>query len=32
MIDGPISVYPGDPKDGRLKDRYGRALATIECH
>lgn len=27
---GPVTVYPGDPQDGRLKDRYGRTLATIE--
>jgi endonuclease YncB( thermonuclease family) len=24
-----IVVHPGDPKDGRLKDRHGRLLATI---
>jgi endonuclease YncB( thermonuclease family) len=27
---GPVTIHPGDPKDGRLKDRYGRTLATIE--
>lgn len=26
---GEIVVHPGDPKDGRLKDRYGRTLATV---
>jgi len=26
---GEIVVHRGDPKDGRLKDRYGRTLATI---
>lgn len=27
---GPVAVHPGDPQDGRMKDRYGRTLATIE--
>ena len=26
---GEIVVHPGDPQDGRLKDRYGRTLATV---
>lgn len=26
---GEIVVHRGDPKDGRLKDRYGRTLATV---
>lgn len=27
---GPIVVHEGDPASGRLVDRYGRMLATIE--
>lgn len=27
---GPVTVHRGDPESGRLKDRYGRTLATIE--
>ncbi|TPK15226.1 thermonuclease family protein [Mesorhizobium sp. B2-5-9] len=27
---GPVAIHPGDPRDGRLKDRYGRTLATID--
>lgn len=27
---GPIVVHEGDPASGRLTDRYGRMLATIE--
>ncbi|RUV98341.1 thermonuclease family protein [Mesorhizobium sp. M5C.F.Ca.IN.020.14.1.1] len=30
LASGPVTVHPGDPKSGRLKDRYGRMLATIE--
>jgi len=26
---GEIVLHPGDPKDGRLTDRYGRTLATV---
>ena len=26
---GEIVIHPGDPQDGRLKDRYGRTLATV---
>lgn len=27
---GPVTMHPGDPRNGRIKDRYGRTLATIE--
>lgn len=27
--EGEVVVHPGDPLDGRLKDRYGRTLATV---
>lgn len=30
LASGAVTVHPGDPKSGRLKDRYGRTLATIE--
>ncbi|MER8427854.1 thermonuclease family protein [Mesorhizobium sp. M1403] len=30
LASGPVTVHPGDPKSGRLKDRYGRTLATID--
>lgn len=26
---GKVRVRPGDPKDGRTKDRFGRTLATV---
>lgn len=29
LASGEVVVHPGDPKDGRLKDRHGRTLATI---
>jgi endonuclease YncB( thermonuclease family) len=29
LAEGQIEVQRGDPQDGRLKDRYGRTLATI---
>lgn len=28
--DGDVSVVPGDPADGRLRDRHGRLLATVK--
>ena len=30
LVLGKVTAHPGDPLDGRLKDRYGRTLATIE--
>lgn len=27
-----MTVRPGDPDSGRVKDRYGRTLATIEVN
>ncbi|WP_292537006.1 thermonuclease family protein [Mesorhizobium sp.] len=30
LASGPVTVHPGDPDSGRIKDRYGRTLATIE--
>lgn len=29
LASGKVEVHPGDPLDGRLKDRHGRTLATI---
>jgi micrococcal nuclease len=29
LSSGTIRIIPGDPVDGRLKDRYGRSLATV---
>ena len=29
LVGGTIIVHPGDPKDGRLKDRQGWMLAAI---
>lgn len=29
LAGGRVVIHPGDPLDGRLKDRYGRTLATI---
>ncbi|RWC25934.1 thermonuclease family protein [Mesorhizobium sp.] len=30
MVDGKIVVHEGDPASGRMIDRYGRMLATVE--
>ncbi|RWP18803.1 thermonuclease family protein [Mesorhizobium sp.] len=32
LASGPVTVRSGDPDSGRLKDRYGRTLATIEVN
>jgi micrococcal nuclease len=29
LASGALAVHVGDPKDGRIRDRYGRTLATI---
>lgn len=29
LTSGRVVIHPGDPVDGRIKDRYGRTLATI---
>ncbi|MCF6112290.1 thermonuclease family protein [Mesorhizobium muleiense] len=32
LASGQVTVHPGDPDSGRLTDRYGRTLATIEVN